>query len=277
MNILTIDLEEWHTYRVFKKGRPEYYEPILESLLDSVLDLLELNNIKATFFCLGVIARKNRHIIKKISGRGHEIACHSDQHLFVNKMNFNQFAEDTKRAVCSLEDIVGNKVNAYRAPAFSIDKNTPWAIDILYENGIKIDCSIFPASRSYGGIKELSINKPFLIKGENSTLKEFPLNYATFFNNNKIMFSGGGYFRILPYKMIFKLVSKANYNMFYFHLRDFDNKQVKVYNKRFFQNYVGVNGALDKLNSLAQNFEFISLNAANYKIDWEMSKKISLN
>lgn len=277
MNILTIDLEEWHTYRIFEKGKPSYFEPILESLLENILDLLESNKIKATFFCLGIIARKNKHIIQKISERGHEIACHSDQHLFVNKMNFNQFAEDTKRAICSLEDLTGHKVIAYRAPAFSIDKNTPWALDILQENGIEIDCSIFPASRSYGGIKELNTGEPFLLVGKNSLLKEFPLNYANIFSNKKIMFSGGGYFRILPYKMISKFVNKSNYNMFYFHLRDFDRKQVKVYNTRFVQNYIGINSALNKLNSLTQDFDFISLNEADKRIDWENSCKLSLS
>lgn len=275
MNIVTIDLEEWHTYKVFKKGKPDYYEPILERILEDTLELLEEKSIKATFFCLGILARKHKNIINKIANAGHEIGCHSDKHFFVNSMTINEFKEDTHKAISSLEDVVGKKIISYRAPAFSIDKNTPWAIELLSQNGIEIDCSVFPASRSYGGIKDLVINSPFTIKYQDYKLKEFPINYSKFFNK-KIVYSGGGYFRLMPYNLLVNLTKKSDYNMFYFHLRDFDKNQVKVINSRFLLNYYGIKDAFNKFKGITNEFNFISLTDAVKKVDWKFSKTISL-
>lgn len=268
MNILSIDLEEWYTYELFKKGPRSYYEPHLNYYLDLVLDRFEQNNIKATFYCLGIIARSHPEIINKIVSKGHEIGCHSDVHSFIGRMSPLEFENDTKKAIGSLEDVVGEKIVHYRAPAFSISEKTSWALEILINQGIQYDSSIFPSNRSFGGFPSFSESKPTIIETKSGSIKELPMNYANF-AGNRIMFTGGGYFRLLPYPLIKKMMNESDYNMSYFHLRDFDEHQKKVYNLRYLKSYYGIKGAFAKFEKYTQDFKFISVGDAVEQIDWE--------
>lgn len=275
MNILTIDLEEWYTYELYKKGTPAYYEPILEKYLDDVLALLDHHNVKATFFCLGIIARRHPFIIQKIANSGHEIGCHSDVHKLLTSLTPSLFREDTQKAIDSLEQVIGTKVTMYRAPAFTITERNKWAIELLVELGIEIDSSIFPANRSYGGFPALNIKKPAIIKTEAGLLKEFPMNYSSVLGK-RIIYTGGGYFRILPYILIKRYFNLTDYNMSYFHLRDFDKVQKKVINTRYFINYVGVNTCFRKFEELLHDFSFISLAQADQRTDWDFDNSIKI-
>ena len=133
---------------------------------------------KATFFCLGWIARTYPDMIKRISDRGHEIACHTDKHLFVKEMTPVDFREDLRRALYSIEDIVGEKIISFRAPSFTITEDSKWAFEILAEFGIENDCSIFPISRSYGGFPSFGEAKPNIISYNDIYIKELRVKYS---------------------------------------------------------------------------------------------------
>ncbi len=261
MNILTIDLEEWYTYILFKKGVASKYEPILENYLDDILNLLDSRKIKATFFCLGIIARSHPHIIRKIYEQGHDIGCHSDKHHFLTKLTPTQLKEDTYTALDSLEQCIGKKIVMYRAPAFTITQSNKWALEILIDAGIEVDCSIFSANRSYGGFSSLDIKIPTKLNTQSGVILEFPMNF-TLFLGQKIIYTGGGYFRIFPYYLLKYLFNDSEYNMTYFHLRDFDVYQKPVYNERFILNYLGIKGAFNKFHKLIDEFNFVSLSQA---------------
>ena len=276
MNILTFDIEEWYTYSQYPKGGEVYYRPIIERYLSELLDVLDENNIQATFFCLGVIARKYPNIIKQIYVRGHEIGCHSDTHEIIINQNEGSFRKDIYKAIDSLEQVIGTKVISYRAPAFSITEKSKWALKILVENGIKYDSSIFPANRRFGGFKSFEDAEPLIFQVGSKELYEFPINYFTLFNK-KIMFSGGGYFRIFPLFLTKNLLKRSKYNMMYFHIRDFDKEQKKVYpffSKNYFLSYYGINSSFDKFQQIIMDFKFISLEQAVSEIDWNNQKKI---
>lgn len=273
MNILSFDLEEWLIYERFRKGSREYYEPIIEKYLFDILDLLDEYHVKATFFCLGIIARKNIRIIKLINERGHEIGCHSDKHISITDMSVTEFNDDLKFAINSLEQAIGKKILMYRAPYFSITKDTKWAIEILIQNGILFDSSFFPNKNKSVGCLDHIINEPALLLTKSGIIKEFPVNYTTCFNK-VVVFSGGGYFRILPYSIIKTLMSKSNYNLAYFHIRDFDKKQIRNYSQRYFHNYLGIDGSFRKFKTFLNDFKFISLGHADGIIDWDKLNKI---
>ena len=275
MNILTFDIEEWYIYEKYPKGGRGYYGPIIEDYLLKILDLLDKNEVKATFFCLGIIARKDPHIIKLIADRGQEIGCHSDSHHWLANHNPETFRKDTELAINSLENLTGKKVNSYRAPAFSIGEKTLWALDILAELGIKNDCSIFPANRSFGGFPSFPFDSPAIIKTKSGIVKEFPLSTSNI-AGKRFVFSGGGYFRLFPYSFIKKLMHRSHYNMSYFHIRDFDQKQKKVVSWRYFQSYYGVNGALKKFEKLLNDFSFVSVEQADCNYNWEKAPKLSV-
>jgi len=278
MNILTFDIEEWFTYTQYPKGGELFFKPMINQLLEELLNKLDEHNVKATFFCLGVIARDNPEVIKKIYKRGHEIGCHSDTHKFITNLTPKSFKEDTHNAIDSLEQLIGKKVEYYRAPAFSITESTKWALEILLEEGIKYDSSIFPSNRNFGGFKSFNESNPVILKINGLEIKEFPMNYANIMGK-RIIYSGGGYFRLLPYSMIKGLMKKSDYNMTYFHIKDFDSKQKKIhpfFSIQHLYSYYGINTSFKKFNNLISDFHFISMGQSIEKIDWSKKLKLTL-
>lgn len=282
MNILTFDIEEWFHIldNESTKSEKEWnnYESRIYSNVDRILNYLEQNNQKATFFCLGWIADKYPEVIKKINNSGYEIGCHSQNHQLVYEQNRNEFKKDIERSIKTLEDTIGKKVISYRAPGFSITKNEIWAFEELINLGIEIDSSVFPSERGHGGFPEFSPAQPCRINISGVTLKEFPINTYNIFNK-AMVFSGGGYFRLFPYPLIKRATKKSKYIMTYFHPRDFDPKQPMIKElpiTRKFKSYYGLNSAFNKLNRWTTEFEFVDINTAVSNIDWAQTKQITL-
>ena len=274
MNILTFDLEDWFHILDHKSTRSDIhwikYESRLKQNTDRIIGFLQEKNLSATFFCLGWIAEKHPDIIKTIDSLGYEIGVHSYSHQLIYEQTRDEFRNDTERSIKTIEDIIGKKVISYRAPGFSLMHDTTWALQILAKNGIEIDCSIFPAKRGHGGFPEFQINKPCLIEMNGIKLKEFPLNTFNFLGKN-LVFSGGGYFRLLPYSVIRNLTKKNDYIMTYFHPRDFDPEQPLIKDlplSRKFKSYYGLKTSYNKLERWSQEFSFVDLKEADRLTDW---------
>ena len=281
MNILTIDLEDWfHILDHPATERPEQwsgFESRLESNVDRLLDLLEEHQQQATWFCLGWIAKQYPAIVKKVAAK-HEIACHSDVHQLVYTQSPSAFKEDTLTVMKRLEDLCGKKMNAYRASGFSITEETSWAFDILKECGITVDCSVFPASRNHGGFQKFGTAQPCRISVGGTFLKEFPLNTVRLMGK-EIVFSGGGYFRALPYAYIHSQMKKSEYVMTYFHPRDFDPQQPVLQTlpfKRKLMSYVGLKGALPKFKKLLSDHSFVDVRTAEQQVKWDHTPVVYL-
>jgi len=282
MNILTFDVEEWFHIldNESTKTQKEWsnFNYRIDANMDRIFQLLDRHNQKATFFCLGWVARKFPHIIKKIDALGYEIATHSDLHQLAYEQSRVEFKEDLKKSIQSIESVTGKKVITYRAPGFSIKEENKWAFESLIEEGIEVDCSIFPAKRAHGGFEEFGYAEPAYININGQKLKEFPINLFSLFGKN-LIFSGGGYFRLVPYPMLKYFMNNSNYVMTYLHPRDFDAKQPVIENLsllRKFKSYYGLAGALPKLEKLITDFDFVDIAEANLKIDWSQTKEISL-
>lgn len=282
MNILTIDIEDWFHILDNPSTRSEAnwvgYESRLEENLDRLLELLEIRKIKATFFCLGWIAEKYPRLIKKVSNSGYEIGCHSYMHQLVYEQSVNEFENDLLRGMGIIQDITGKRTELYRAPGFSITEKTKWAFEILIRNGIKIDSSIFAAHRGHGGFPEININEPAIIEIQGVRVKEFPISYYKV-GGEKILFSGGGYFRLLPYGLIKRLTARSSYLMTYFHPRDFDPEQPVIKDlplKRKFKSYYGLNGSFTKLNKWLDEFQFCDIADADRCTDWKTAPVIRI-
>ena len=277
MNILTFDIEEWFAYQRPQYGNKEDYLPRLECLLGRLLEDLEMLDVKATFFCLGAVARDYPKIIKLIHNNGHEIACHSDQHIWLTNFTPEQFEYDTKIAIDSLEQVIGSKITSYRAPAFSIGEQNKWTLEVLVQNGIKNDASIFPSNRDFGGFPSFSTYIPCTIKYNGIEIREFPIGIANLWGQD-IAYSGGGYFRLVPYWFIKKLSQNNDYTMSYFHLRDFDVDQKRdlKFSLRYFKSYYGINKAYEKFHRYVNDFKFIDIQTANNQINWGNSPIIEL-
>ena len=267
MNILTFDIEEWVVYQQYPKGGKDFYLPILDEYLDKLLSLLKAKDVTAAFFCLGKLAEEYPYVIRKIVDHGHEIGCHSYEHKFVTQMTREEFYNDTLKAKKILEDTSGQKIIAYRAPSFSFTESNLWVFNVLAELGFEYDCSIFPSSRSFGGFPSFPSNGPAIIDVNGYKIKELPVNISKFFWLS-IPFSGGGYFRLVPYWLISSELKNNDYVMSYFHIRDFDAKQKQVKSLRYFKSYYGIKSAFNKLSRYINENDFVSLYSASDRINW---------
>lgn len=284
MNILSFDIEEWYIEKEYFGSRLKKFQEYDRHLM-SILDTLDETNTKATFMCVGELARNYPYVVQEISKRGHEIGCHSNKHSWLTTLTPEQLRIDTHDAIASLEDICGQKVIYYRAPAFSIGEQNKYAIEILAENGIEIDSSIFPATRDFGGFASFKSVEPSIIRYNGIEIKEFPICTTKVFGKN-IAYSGGGYFRFFPLSFVKNRMSESSYAISYFHIGDvvpiFDNMISKELYEEYFKepgtftnrlkrsiksNY-GINGAFDKLCALIKNTNYISLGEADKQIDW---------
>ena len=282
MKILTFDIEEWFHILDNNSTKTEKnwinYESRIHQNIEKIFDLLEGTNTKASFFVLGWIAEKYPEIIRSISDKGFEIGSHSTMHQLVYQQDKNQFKTDVDRSIKTLEDISGEKVKMFRAPGFSIKENNLWAFEVLYELGIEIDSSIFPAKRSHGGLPSYGVSEPSILQYNGVQLKEFPINTKTILGKT-IIYSGGGYFRLAPYSMLKKWSKKDDYIMSYFHPRDFDSSQPIIESLSFtrkFKSYVGLKNSETKFKKWLTDFDFTDIRSIDKKINWDKVKIVNL-
>ncbi len=282
MNILTFDIEEWFHILDNESTKTENewnnFSSRIHSNMDRIFEILEKSNTKASFFVLGWIAEKYPEIIREIKKRGYEIGSHTNSHQLVYNQSRNEFFQDVDRSIKNLEDISGDKITMFRAPGFSITEKNKWAFEVLHELGIEIDSSVFPAGRAHGGMPAYYDAKPSLLRYNGISLKEFPINTHQFLNK-KMIFSGGGYFRLLPYKLIKQFSKESDYIMSYFHPRDFDFDQPIISDLsmgRKFKSYVGLKSAEKKINNWLSDFNFVDVFEAQSQIDWNKVNKIYL-
>lgn len=282
MNILTIDLEDWfHILAHEGTSQPyqwEKFESRVDRNTDWILGQLEGKH-KATFYCLGWIAERHPGLIRKIAASGHEVACHSMNHQLVFEQDRKLFKSDLQQAKNLLEDITGREVTSYRAPGFSVSEKTKWVFEVLCECGIKNDSSVFPAGRNHGGYPDFPSRNPCVVSINGGIIREFPMSMSAIAGRNFI-FSGGGYFRIFPWKVIRSLMKKSGYVMTYFHPRDFDSGQPVLASlplKRRLMSYTGLHGAGQKFERLVSEFDFVNIEEAEKLVEWDKAPVIALS
>ena len=280
MNILSFDIEEWFHILDNDATKSEVDWANFPERIYQNMDLIHelLGNQKATFFCIGWVARKYHDVIKRIAAAGYEIATHSDLHQLAYEQSHRVFNEDLSRSIQHLEALTGKKVKAYRAPGFSIMEENKWVFESLINHGIEIDCSVFPAKRAHGGFENFGTAEPCWIDIDGHKLKEFPINLEVI-GGKPMIFSGGGYFRLLPYAVLNHFFKKSDYVMTYFHPRDFDAQQPMVPGLnafRKFKSYYGLAHTKGKLEKLIKNHNFVDLKTADSQIDWSKAKVVRI-
>ena len=292
MNILTFDIEEWALAKTLGYGSAEKYAEY-DSYLDKILNVLDERGFKGTFFCTGMMAADFPQVVRLIHNHGHEVGCHSYKHTWLNKMTKKEVMEDTRTSVDALEQCIGVKIRSYRAPAFSIGDSNKWTFEILAQNGIIRDASVFPAERDFGGFAQFGEKKPTMVYLNRTVMKEYPIG-TTVVLGHEVAYSGGGYFRFFPLSFIRKEMAKTEYSMSYFHIGDLVPEFSGVMNKTDFENYYKIPGTLrnrymryiktnlgkkkafEKLLSLIASEEFVNMEQADKMMDWEQAPSVLL-
>jgi polysaccharide deacetylase family protein (PEP-CTERM system associated) len=273
MRILTIDLEDWFHLLAFDGTRDtagwDRFPTRFAGPLDQILEILAEANTRATFFVLGWMAERYPEAIRKVAAMGHEIGSHSYAHQLIYEQSPAEFSNDLRKSLDILSSLYGQQVTSYRAPGFSIRRDTLWAFDLLIESGIKVDCSIFPAPRAHGGLESYGRAVPRVIQTNVGRLLEFPISAITVGGGRNIAYSGGGYFRLLPWWLLRRLSRRQSYEMSYFHPADFDPDKPVLTGLsplRRFRSRVGLKGALAKFRRYVNSATWCSVGAAAQRI-----------
>ena len=169
-------------------------------------------------------------------------------------------------------------MNAFRVPSFSITTKNLWTFDILAELGFKYDSSVFPSTHEFGGISSYPA-EPSIIHTHNGDLKEFPICLGRLLGR-EIVYSGGGYFRVMPYALLQKWTKNDPYVLSYFHPSDFDPDQPQMPQLswlRQFKNRVGLKGAYKKFKRYINEFDFVDFETADMTIDWSSCIHINID
>lgn len=283
MNILTFDVEEWFHLLDNSSTRSEEqwksYEVRIHENMDRIFRILEDTNTKATFFIIGWIAKTYPEVVKKIAEK-YEIGSHTMSHQLVWQQTPEVFRQDVEYSVKYLQDMIGKPIKYFRAPGFSIRESEPWAFETLHDLGIKIDCSVFPAHHAHGGFPGYGKAEPAIIDVNGKRIKEFPISCREM-GGRHIIYQGGGYFRLFPYKLIKKWAKQdKDYLLSYIHPRDLDAGQPMVPGlplARKFKSYVGLHGAERKLRQFLKDFPFTDVATADAAFDWTDSRIIKLD
>jgi polysaccharide deacetylase family protein (PEP-CTERM system associated) len=235
-NALTFDVEEYFHAEAFARVlRPEEW-PTLESRVvattERLLDILDRERIRATFFVLGWVAERHPSLVREIASLGHEIGCHGYGHQMISRLTREEFERDVTRAKAALEDATGRLVIGYRAPTFSVMRDTLWSLDVLCEAGFRYDSSIFPILHDRYGIPDAP-RFPHRMKAPNGCeLTEFPLSTVLVLGR-RVPVAGGGYFRLFPYALTRRAIARINAHegqpaMIYLHPWEIDPDQPRL-------------------------------------------------
>lgn len=265
LNGLSVDVEDWFQVGAFEKtiDRADWDGMALRVAdnVGFVLDLFDACEVKATFFTLGWVAEREPAAIRAIVERGHELASHGYDHARVFTMTREQFAADLSKTRAILEDAGGTTISGYRAPSFSIDARTPWAHEVLAEQGYRYSSSVAPIVHDHYGWREAP---RFAFRPvEGSELVEIPVTTAQI-GERRLAAGGGGFFRVLPYAFSNWAIKRVNQRderpaIFYFHPWEIDHDQPRFEGaplRSRVRHYTNLSKMAGKLRKLAGDFSW---------------------
>ncbi len=266
-NVISFDVEE-HDRIEAAVGLPcspelkANYAARMEAVTRRLLDQLAAAKVTATFYIVGEIARNHPKLVRDIFAAGHEVGSHSWDHRRIHQFTPASFREDLRKSKDILEQTIGATVFGFRAPTFSLMRETWWAIDALAECGFEYDSSIFPVRHDRYGLPNAP-RVPFVAQGREHEILELPpLTYRVAGMNLPV--AGGGYFRLFPLAVMRAGLRQAarsevpQVGMLYFHPWEFDPDQPKLPLGRLarWRTYVGVGRTTDRLAQLLGEFRF---------------------
>src|SRR5262245_28143645 len=202
VNVLSVDVEDYFQVEAFashvRYDQWDSFTPRVERNVRRILELFAKHGVTGTFFVLGWVARKFPRLVRDIASGGHEIGSHGDKHKRLHILTRDEFRRDIKDANAALTDQVQRSICCYRAPSFSIVGSTMWALDILVEEGISLDSSIFPVRHDLYGCPDAKRFPSWYVSKHGHRIFEFPPSTFRWASQN-IGVGGGGYLRLIPY------------------------------------------------------------------------------
>lgn len=238
-------------------------ESRIERNVNKILEMLSKSKVRATFFWLGWVAKRNPTILRLCCDEGHEVASHGYGHLLPFKADRTSFRDDIRTGKDIIEDISGKAIHGFRAPGFGITQESRWAFEEIGDAGYQYDSSVFPARRGHGGIIGAQI-KPHIIETSAGEVVEIPISVVEVCGN-MINLCGGGYLRLFPLPIIKwgikRLRMEGRPVIVYLHPREMDpyHQRLPLPMIRQFKTYVNLKSTETKLWWLLNNIEWVTM------------------
>jgi len=259
---MTVDVEDWFQVQAFAStiDRADWdsLPRRVEANTDRFLQMFDTAGIRATFFTLGWVADRAPALVRRIVAAGHELASHGYAHRLAHEQTPDDFRADIGRARRLLEDVGGVAVRGYRAPTFSINTRTPWAFDILADEGHAYSSSIYPIRHDLYGMP----NAPRIPhRVAHGRLLEIPMTTVRLAGRN-LPCAGGGYFRLLPYSAFragLRRVNREQPGMFYTHPWEIDPGQPRneaAPRMAKFRHYLNIGRTAARIEQLLADFRW---------------------
>lgn len=234
----SFDIEDWfHSEFVPESERRAANESVVDRGTHAILDLLRATGSRSTFFLLGEVVRAHPALVRRIVAEGHELASHGLDHRPLWRLDADSFARQLEEFRRAVEGVLGHfPVIGYRAPCFSLDRSTAWALDVLREHGYAYDSSIFPAWTKLYGVPDapVQIYRPAradLARHDPAgPLVEFPVAVAAA-GPLRLPVAGGFYLRALPFplfRFVLGLLQRRRPLALYFHPRECAPESVRL-------------------------------------------------
>jgi polysaccharide deacetylase family protein (PEP-CTERM system associated) len=260
--VFTVDVEDW--FHPLVKD-PERWGGLEDRVLRPTLRLLEeleATGNRATFFVLGWIAERHPELVRRMIDGGHEIGCHGHHHLSLAWIDAERFRADLVMSLEALRAAGACDVISFRAPYFSMNRGTAWALPVLAENGFRIDSSVFPLKLGYYG-QRAAPNGPHRWW----PLIEFPITLPTF-AGARVPLTGGFYARFFPVTWtlagVDRVFSRRETPMFYVHPWELDTDQPHIEASRFlhYRHYLRLERTLVVIRRLLERWRWGTLRDA---------------
>lgn len=255
MHAFTVDVEDWFQGIELPQSAWADKEDRLMRGLDVLLNLLDAADVRATFFVLGWVVEKYPKVIRQLAEDGHEVGSHGLCHEKVYDLSPEVFRKEETEAKTHLEDVTGHPVVSFRAPFFSITKQSLWALDILADLGYQYDCSISPVVTWRYGIAGAPEG---IYRLETCGLVEYTI--STWSLLGRRFASGGAYFRVFPPFLTCRpfQTDAQNNAMFYVHPWEYDpgHPVVNFEWKARLTHYYNLKAMEKRTRNLLNRFEF---------------------
>jgi len=197
---MSVDVEDYFQVQAFAALVPradwDKWPCRVEANVDRILELLDEAKALGTFFTLGWVAARYPAMVRRIAAGGHEIGSHGMSHRMLTELTPAEVRVEARDSRRLLEDVSGTRVEGYRAPSYTIDRRTLWALDALVEAGYTYDSSMFPIrGRRYGHPE--GPTWPTRLSIGRSGIAEFPMTTIGV-GPVRLPVLAGSYLRLLP-------------------------------------------------------------------------------
>ncbi|OPL19673.1 MAG: hypothetical protein AVO35_01495 [Candidatus Aegiribacteria sp. MLS_C] len=265
---ISFDVEEWfQTYAARKWYPSETWEGMTQRVrpvIDIILDILDQHRSKATFFFLGWIAEHYPDLMVTVSERGHEIGYHGFKHTELHGVRREDFGYNLDRFLSIVDRVSIPGPVGFRAPSFSMRRDTLWAVDEIVSRGFTYDSSIYPMFKMRYGIPDAP-RRPFFLNSPEGGILELPLA-ALQISGVKIPVAGGAYMRFYPgcvHRIMLGSVSRSGITpVLYFHPWEIDSQNISSSMntlQRFRQHHNSGTNTVSKLRSILRKYRGITL------------------